>query len=423
MNNKGFTLSELLITLAIIAVLVIVSIPVFASQLEKSAESTDIENIKTAKSVSSAQFATGKDLDGNTITKEGFTCYFDATSGILTKSIPEGYGRGSEVDAGCEDTYMVVNPTSQIPQSTYTSKTDVENKYISVYINSEGTIKTAWEGSSVKFTNNDAASTSTIEPSEETTEDSFVPPSDATEFIMNYSNRTMAGFKTTAFVPNSIFEYDGTKYYFKGYEENSLKGYSGVVTIPNSVSYIGKRAFYTTNKLTTFNVIDNNKYSTIYDGKILLGDNGSVLIKATSKLGNCIIPEGVKEIYPGAFIGCSMAFRSITLPNSLEVIGEGAFSGCTYLQNITIPGGVKVIKYETIKNLGNNVILTLSEGVETIESGAIYVKGLDLSLPSTIKHLEADSIKLTSDTSHFSCTYKGATYSSIDDVIAAVNAN
>ena len=35
-NKKGFTLAELLIVVAIIAVLVAISIPIFTSQLEKS---------------------------------------------------------------------------------------------------------------------------------------------------------------------------------------------------------------------------------------------------------------------------------------------------------------------------------------------------------------------------------------------------
>ncbi len=35
-RNKGFTLTELLIVVAIIAVLVAISIPIFTSQLEKS---------------------------------------------------------------------------------------------------------------------------------------------------------------------------------------------------------------------------------------------------------------------------------------------------------------------------------------------------------------------------------------------------
>ncbi len=47
-NNKGFTLAELLIVVAIIAVLVAIAIPIFTSQLEKSRESVDAANIRSA---------------------------------------------------------------------------------------------------------------------------------------------------------------------------------------------------------------------------------------------------------------------------------------------------------------------------------------------------------------------------------------
>ena len=47
-NNKGFTLAELLIVVAIIAVLVAIAIPVFTTQLEKSREATDMSNLRAA---------------------------------------------------------------------------------------------------------------------------------------------------------------------------------------------------------------------------------------------------------------------------------------------------------------------------------------------------------------------------------------
>ncbi len=48
MNKKGFTLAELLIVVAIIAVLVAISIPIFSAQLEKSREAVDLANIRAA---------------------------------------------------------------------------------------------------------------------------------------------------------------------------------------------------------------------------------------------------------------------------------------------------------------------------------------------------------------------------------------
>ena len=52
-NQKGFTLMELLIVVAIIAILVAISIPIFSSQLEK-ARGTDDANMRAAKSVATA---------------------------------------------------------------------------------------------------------------------------------------------------------------------------------------------------------------------------------------------------------------------------------------------------------------------------------------------------------------------------------
>ena len=57
MNNKrGFTLAELLIVVAIIAVLVAVAIPVFSTQLEKSREATDLANLRSAYAEAVAEY-------------------------------------------------------------------------------------------------------------------------------------------------------------------------------------------------------------------------------------------------------------------------------------------------------------------------------------------------------------------------------
>ena len=48
MNKKGFTLAELLIVVAIIAVLVAISIPIFTSQLEKSRDAVTLSNLRAA---------------------------------------------------------------------------------------------------------------------------------------------------------------------------------------------------------------------------------------------------------------------------------------------------------------------------------------------------------------------------------------
>lgn len=47
-NEKGFTLAELLIVVAIIGVLVAISIPIFTSQLEKSRDAVSVSNMRAA---------------------------------------------------------------------------------------------------------------------------------------------------------------------------------------------------------------------------------------------------------------------------------------------------------------------------------------------------------------------------------------
>lgn len=76
LNKKGFTLAELLIVVAIIAVLVAIAVPVFSTQLEKSRIAVDTANARSANSVAvsnylmyegtgSIQFTMGMDANGN----------------------------------------------------------------------------------------------------------------------------------------------------------------------------------------------------------------------------------------------------------------------------------------------------------------------------------------------------------------------
>ena len=87
-NEKGFTLAELLIVVAVIAVLVAVAIPTFSDQLEKARQSTDIANLRDAYSVARLAELENK-VDGvaikNTKTnkQDTVTYYFNAGTGKL----------------------------------------------------------------------------------------------------------------------------------------------------------------------------------------------------------------------------------------------------------------------------------------------------------------------------------------------------
>ena len=74
-NNKGFTLAELLIVVAIIAVLVAIAIPIFTSQLEKSRDATSVANLRSAYAEAQVAVLNGEssanatwDKDAKTVT-------------------------------------------------------------------------------------------------------------------------------------------------------------------------------------------------------------------------------------------------------------------------------------------------------------------------------------------------------------------
>ena len=79
-NKKGFTLAELLIVVAIIAVLVAIAIPVLNSSLEKSRQAADAANIRAAY----AQAVTNMMVD-NTVAGTAVTQATMKTGGAFTK--------------------------------------------------------------------------------------------------------------------------------------------------------------------------------------------------------------------------------------------------------------------------------------------------------------------------------------------------
>lgn len=88
LNKKGFTLMEMLIVVAIIVILVAIAIPTFTGQMEKTRETADKANLRSAKAAAVTQDLTGNLAPG--------TYYFEAENGTLVSSEPStGYGQSS----------------------------------------------------------------------------------------------------------------------------------------------------------------------------------------------------------------------------------------------------------------------------------------------------------------------------------------
>ncbi len=122
------------------------------------------------------------------------------------------------------------------------------------------------------------------------------------------------GFTGSLTIPNSVTSIGNGAFYY-------CSGLTGSLTIPNSVTSIGYTAFCGCSGFTG-NLIIPNSVTTI---------NGSVFQLCSGLTGSLTIPNSVTSIGGMAFYGCSGFTGSLTIPNSVTSIGSDAFSGCSFI--------------------------------------------------------------------------------------------
>ncbi len=134
----------------------------------------------------------------------------------------------------------------------------------------------------------------------------------------------------------------------------SQRGYIKKVVIDNSLTYIGKRAFYGCFALTSVT-----------------------------------IPNSVTSIGESAFSGCSK-LTSITIPNSVTSIGSGAFRDCSELTSITIPNSVTSIESSTFHGCSRLTSVTIPNSVTSIGGSAFYgcSKLTSITIPNSVKKID-----------------------------------
>ena len=157
------------------------------------------------------------------------------------------------------------------------------------------------------------------------------------------------------------------------------------IDIPNSVTSIGKFAFAGTPwyKKKSDGLIYCGKVVYGYKGKMpsnfrIIIEEGTVSIgdivfndcSNRSNLTSVTIPNSVTSIGEGAFAYCSN-LTSIVIPNSVTSIEREAFSGCG-LTSIVIPNSVTSIEDYAFSNCSNLTSVTISNSVTSIGQSAFY---------------------------------------------------
>ncbi|MBP3803787.1 MAG: prepilin-type N-terminal cleavage/methylation domain-containing protein [Oribacterium sp.] len=126
----GFTLAELMIVVVIVGILVAISIPIFAMQMKKSGQATDLANMRSAMAAAMADWYSEN-------SPSGYSRYYDSEKGVMTDSIPAGYGKSS-----VESSEFAANlNASGIPNPG-------ASRYIVVNIDESGAMTLSWGGNS-----------------------------------------------------------------------------------------------------------------------------------------------------------------------------------------------------------------------------------------------------------------------------------
>ena len=195
---------------------------------------------------------------------------------------------------------------------------------------------------------------------------------------------------TEANIPSAV-EFEGNQYPVIKINDKVFSGNTNLtsVTLPESLITLGGEAF---SGCQSLKIVKIPSGVTAIPGYCFDG---------CSSLESVTIPEGVMTIGDGAFYACSI--NTLTLPESLEKIGIGAFSYNRVLKSVNIPAKVKTIEERTFISCGLTE-LVIPEGVQTIDNYAFEYNSLqNLTLPSTITSIGDEAFRYNNDFQSIIC--------------------
>lgn len=241
------------------------------------------------------------------------------------------------------------------------------------------------------------------------------------------------GMKSDVVIPEEIDGIPVTKIFlplFCGnvYPYNDEKDIIETLTIPKSVNeiIISTNSIEWGRKCTDYFVADGNDFYTDINGVLYSADMSTLVLYPKGKQTKEFkIPESVEIIFENAFSGCSnlhslhfpssvktiveyafthcTALEEILFTDGLEIIGEGAFRGCSSLKTVSFP--------KTLKSLGVSTFwgcplteITIPSGITEmmldpfhdcdLENIAVYPAGEGLSVENDIMKLGDQWIKM-----------------------------
>ncbi len=145
------------------------------------------------------------------------------------------------------------------------------------------------------------------------------------------------------------------------------------LTIPDSVTSIGRRA------------VDNTPWLEAMRSKNPFVIVNGVLIDGLMLKGDVTIPDSVKIIGNDAFSDCT-GLTSITIPNSVTSIGCSAFGDCLSLESVSLPDSITEISANAFWGCTNLTSITIPASLSTIENG-VFVECSSLTTITIPKNI------------------------------------
>lgn len=127
LNKKGFTLAEMLIVVAIIAILVAIAVPIFTTQLDKARKARDEANFRNLKAAALVELL--DDSKGYDLSKKSWKIEGTVTS---TGQIKIWAITGSNDAAG--ENSPAAGKVQYVPTMPNTKPADAANGLITVYL-------------------------------------------------------------------------------------------------------------------------------------------------------------------------------------------------------------------------------------------------------------------------------------------------
>ena len=197
------------------------------------------------------------------------------------------------------------------------------------------------------------------------------------------------GNEAEIIIPNTI----------NGKEVTSIRSYAFAdnlsikkITLPKGLQSFWRNPFYGCNNLTDIYVDKGSETYTSIDGVLFTKDEKTIALFPTGRTSYSI-PNGVTEIGDYAFYDCLVS--KVTVPESVEAIGFGAFMNCSSLSEINVPYGVTEIDQWTFVNCTSLKAVTIPDSLTEIGGGAFQNCRMlsDINLPDGLKNIAGSAFQ------------------------------